>query len=179
MYNITYNVGARYAVIGRVTNGTSVLAYVVKDAQMPGKIYPMKKDVVEELALKKQIYNCSAQLYAGIVNMKGINCKLSRLPRYDMQCNRIPEKTKEEKPTKSKADLILVAKIQNGRSIIAYIIKKAEDDTSNGKRISKQDVLKLARDGRLVNAKCQMNNDKLMLRAAPGYSLSELPTLEE
>ena len=79
-----YNFGAKYSIIGRILNRTTVEYYVLQDRSNNSTL-KMKKGVVEQLALSKQIYNCNAQVYKDIVNMKGINFKLSQLPRYVKQ----------------------------------------------------------------------------------------------
>ena len=91
-----YNVGAKYEIIGRIQHGTSVMAYMIKD-RVESSTSIIEKGIVEQLALNKQIYNCNAQLYGNIVNMKGVNCKLNQLPKYTESGDLVPE---EEKPKK-------------------------------------------------------------------------------
>ena len=174
-----YNIGARYKIVGRVTNGTSVLAYVVADGiEKKNKIIP--KNIVEQLALSKQIYNCTGQVYGNIVNLKGINCKLNQLPRYNMNGERVgTAESAKNIAKKNKADLKIVAKVQNGRVISAYIVKRLDVEDDRGTKISRQEILNLARSGRIINAKCQKNENTYMLRAAPGYTLSNLPVVND
>lgn len=168
-----YNIGARYEVIGRITEKTSVIAYMIKDKHSSDKPYPMEKYMVEQLALNKQIYNCSAQLYNNIVNLKGINCKLSQLPRYDRLGNRIVDDSKNKK--KVIADLELVGKIQKGRAISDYVLVSLANPEKRFK-LPREMVIKLAKEGRIVNAKSQKNGNDIMLRAAEGFNLSQLKT---
>lgn len=167
-----YNVGARYEIIGRIQNGTTVLSYMINDRTDNSKNM-IEKGVVEQLALNKQIYNCTAQVYGNIVNLKGINCKLSKLPKYTEDGNLIPEPEKPKK--KAPADLKLVGKIQCGRAISDYVIV-ALKDTSKKMKVPKETVLQLAQDGRILNAKIQMNNGEMMLRGTYGVNLAKLPT---
>lgn len=168
-----YNIGARYEIIGRITERTSVIAYMIKDNHSGGKIYPMEKSVVEQLALNKQIYNCSGQIYGNIVNLKGINCKLNQLPRYDKFGNRVTENNKGKR--KVVADLELVGKVQRGRVISDYIlISLAKPDKPF--KLPRDMVIKLAQEGRIINAKSQRNGNEIMLRGVEGFNLAQLKT---
>ena len=167
-----YNVGAKYEIVGRIQHGTSVMAYMVKD-RVENSTSIIEKGIVEQLALNKQIYNCNAQLYGNIVNMKGVNCKLNQLPKYTETGDLVPE---EEKPKKkAPADLKLIGKVQTGRIITDYVVV-ALKDTSKKMKVPKETVLQLAQEGRILNAKVQMNNGELMLRGNYGVNLSQLTT---
>lgn len=167
-----YNVGAKYEIVGRIQHGTSVMAYMVKD-RVENSTSIIEKGIVEQLALNKQIYNCNAQLYGNIVNMKGVNCKLNQLPKYTETGDLVPE---EEKPKKkAPADLKLIGKAQTGRTITDYVVV-ALKDTSKKMKVPKETVLQLAQEGRILNAKVQMNNGELMLRGNYGVNLSQLTT---
>lgn len=167
-----YNVGAKYEIVGRIQHGTSVMAYMVKD-RVENSTSIIEKGIVEQLALNKQIYNCNAQLYGNIVNMKGVNCKLNQLPKYTETGDLVPE---EEKPKKkAPADLKLIGKVQNGRTITDYVVV-ALKDTSKKMKVPKETVLQLAQEGRILNAKVQMNNGELMLRGNYEVNLSQLTT---
>lgn len=167
-----YNVGAKYEIVGRIQHGTSVMAYMIKD-RVENSTSIIEKGIVEQLALNKQIYNCNAQLYGNIVNMKGVNCKLNQLPKYTENGDLVPE---EEKPKKkAPADLKLIGKVQTGRVITDYVVA-ALKDTSKKMKVPKETVLQLAQEGRILNAKVQMNNGELMLRGNYGVNLSQLTT---
>lgn len=167
-----YNFCAQYEIIGRVLNGTSVISYILKDRRSL-KNESVNKDIVEQLALSKQIYNCRAQTYKNIVNLKGIGCKLSKLPRYDKDCNLIEETDKIIK--KQNPDLQIIGKMLEGRIITNYVIISV-DDKSNKMVVPKDTVIQLAKDGRIINAKVQMNNGDLMLRGISGDNLAKLAT---
>lgn len=165
-----YNIGARYEIIGRVTQGTTVLAYVLRDKTNNSKGV-LEKGTVEQLALNKQIYNCTAQIYNNIVNLKGINCKLNQLDKFNMDGSPVREDTKKKK--KIVSDLKIVGKVQNGRTVSEYVVIDLNDPDKLMK-IPRNLVLELAQDGRFSNATVQMNNSKLMLRGVQGQNLSEL-----
>lgn len=169
-----YNVGAKYEIVGRIQHGTSVMAYMVRD-RVEDSTSIIEKGIVEQLALNKQIYNCNAQLYGDIVNMKGVNCKLNKLPKYTDSGDLVPEPEKPKK--KAPADLKLIGKVQTGRTVTDYIVV-ALKDTSKKMKVPKDTVLQLAQDGRILNAKVQMNNGEMMLRGNYGVNLSQLTTYQ-
>lgn len=168
------NLGAQYQIIGRITHGTFVSAYVCVD-RMTGQSLVVSKQDTEKLALNKQIYNCTAQMYNGIVNLKGIDCKLNQLPRYTDDGKRIV--VKEEQRTKVEPDLEITAKIQRGRTVMYYEVTKL-GDVSKKAKLTKNQVIELARSGRLRNAKCQMNGNEILLRGANGCNLAALKTYQ-
>lgn len=166
-----YNFGARYEIIGRVLHGTSVSAYIINDRSTNNKS-KIEKGIIEQLALNKQIYNCKGQVYGDIVNLKGIGCKLSELPKYDDDGTLVPEAEKPKK--KEPADLKLVGKIHTGRVISDYVVVSLKDPSKQKMRIPKDMVVQLAQDGRILNAKAQMNNGEVILRGAYGVNLAKL-----
>lgn len=166
---MSYNIGAKYEIIGRVMSGRVVEYYIVKD-RVKGRIAPLEKGVTEQMALNKQIYNCNGQIYNNIINLRGINCRLNALPRYTKDCKLEP--IKERKPVIT-ANLKLIGKVQSGREIQEYIVI-CVDDPSNKMKIPRDVVIKLAHEGRLLNAKSQMNGDSLMLRGTEDFNLTSL-----
>lgn len=167
-----YNVGARYEIIGRIMDGTFVVGYVLRD-RGTNSTTTMEKKAVEQLALYKMIYNCYAQVYNNIVNLKGIGCKLSQLPRYDKTGKNIIER-EENKKIRYEADVEIIGKVQTGRKITLYIVKHIP--TNSVAKVNKDKVYELARMGRIINAKCQMCGSEMILRANKGYSLADIKT---
>ena len=171
-----YNVGAVYEIVGRVVNGTCVSGYLLRDKR-DNSVSIVKKSIVEQLALNKQIYNCSAQIYNTIVNLKGINCRLSALPKYNDKGQPIQE-SPSASPAKKAGDLKLIGKIQQGREVKAYIVCSVSD-ADKKMTISRDKVLVLAQSGRIVNAKSQRNGNTLVLRGDNGFNLSQLKVYNE
>ena len=168
------NVGARFEIIGRIMSGTSVTGYMIRDLYS-GEVGTFDKSTTEQLALGKQIYNCSAQVYNQIINLKGINCKISKMPRYDENGNIIDEHNKQ--PKKIIPDLRLVGKVQNGRVVTNYILSPISNPNERIEK-SKEETLELAKNGRIVNVKSQMNGGEAMLRGAQGFNMSKLQTYQ-
>lgn len=169
-----FNIGAKYEIVGRITKGTSVEAYMLRDRQK-NVLHKIEKGIVEQLALQKQIYNCNAQVYNNIVNLKGINCKISQLPKYDENGNKIVNRIIPRK--RMTADLQLVGKVLCGRGISDYIVVSL-NDPSKKMKLPRDLVLQLAQEGRLVNAKSQMNGTDIILRGTAGENLSNLNTYQ-
>ena len=76
---------------------------------------------------------------------------------------------------KTKADLKLVGKVQNGRVISDYILVSL-DDPNTPIKINRNTVIELARAGRIINAKSQMNGGEAMLRGVSGFNIAQLKT---
>jgi len=165
------NVGAQYEIVGRIQDGVKVTHYVIKD-RTDASVRKMEKSIVEQLALNKQIYNCQAQIYEDLVNLKGINCKISQLQKYDNDLNPI-EETEKQKKKKVPRDLRLVGKVQSGKFISDYIVVNINEPETRVK-IPKDTVLQLAQEGRIINAKVQYNNGTLILRGTEREPLSSL-----
>lgn len=166
-----YNVCAKYEIIGRIKSGATVVAYMIND-RTTNKQCKFERPVVEQLALNKQIYNCTAQVYANAVIMKGINCQLNKLPNYNPD-GTIIKKEEDIKKKKEPPNLELIGKIQDGRSISDYIVINIADRDSIMK-ISKEQVIQLAIDDRFINAKAQKNNDQYILRGKNGFNIHRL-----
>lgn len=169
--NKYYNIGAKYKIIGRIVAGTKVTDYVVEDMTTHAKI-PMDKAIVEQMALNKQIYNCSAQVYNNLVNLKGINCKISKLPKFDAACNLLED---DGKPKRYKADLEVVGKIQDGRVISDYLVVQISNPDKMIK-INRYVALKLAQEGRFTNIRCQKCCGEIIMRGTDGQSLNSIMT---
>lgn len=141
----------RYRILARCVKGTNVLGYKIIDSS--GEIKLLDKDKVEELALNKQIDNCSAQLVNGKVYLKGINCQLRNLPSI-----KIGKTNNKEISNKYE----IVARIDDGKSNIGYRVKDC-----NGKiyDLSRDIIINLARDGKIINARAQLSNGNMVLRS--------------
>ena len=167
-----YNIGAKYEIIGRISKGTSVIAYMLRDRTNKQE-FPMEKGMVEQLALTKQIYNSTAQVYNDLVNLKGINCKLSKLPKYKEDGT--PYDVLPEKKVKLDPDLIIIGKMTEGRMITDYIVTYVSTPDIK-MRVPKETVIQLALDGRFTNAKVQKNGNATILRGIEGTNLNKLDT---
>ena len=174
MNNTYFNIGAKYEIVGRITDKTSVVAYMLLDREN-NTTGMVEKAIVEQLALNKQIYNCNAQIYNNTVNLKGINCKLSKLPRYTVEGAIIEEVEKPKQ--KCKADLRLVGKIQSGKTVTKYLLINI-NNPQGYLELDRNMVIQLAKAGRIANVKSQMNGGEAMLRGTSGFNMNQLKTIQ-
>lgn len=171
-----YNILAQYEIIGRVPNGTSIVGYVIRN-RMNGEVSILQKGIVEQLALCKNIYNATAQIYNNVVNLKGIGCKLSQMPKYS--ANGAVIDNIETKKYQIEPFLKIIGRVQRSRVICGYILEyKDKEDNIIRKKFDKDKVLELARAGYIINAKAQLNNGELMLRGID-EDLGMLKTFKE
>lgn len=181
------NTSAYLNIVGRCTSGVKVDGYVVKSI-IDGTTKILSKEYVEQLALSKQINNCTAQIYDGKVYMKGVNCKLSELPTYTLDGQPYIKSKKNNirtQQTNNSTDIKwntmrirIVGRIVSGKSVIGYNVEIRTPQGITYERIEKGELLKLARDGHIDNARVQKFNNGLVLR---GYEcdLAKLPVIKE
>ena len=67
---------------------------------------------------------------------------------------------------------LIIQRINAGRTTVAYALKTSNNDYIP---VSKDMVLKLAMEGRVVNATAQHVGNSFCLKAKPGFDLSKLP----
>lgn len=153
-----YNISAQYEIIGRVLDSKSVIGYVLL-SRIDGAKMICTRGTVEQLALDKNIYNATAQIYNNNVLIKGINCKLNQLPNYSTDGVKIVNKEVKNIPK-----IKLIGRIQTSRTTSSYIVEYESAEGVKRRTFTKQEILELARRGLVVNAKAQLNNGELMLR---------------
>jgi hypothetical protein len=165
---------AQYRIVGRCMDGVHVVGYVLMDL-ITGERRIVTTEETHYLVLNKQVDNCKGQLYNGQVYLKGVGCKLIDLPTYD-KYGRPIEKVQKVK-YKPRATAIIIGRILNDRNVIGYIVQAID---SNGnvvkKRLKREEVIKLAREGKIANARVQMFNGEYILRGV-GCNLSQLPAV--
>ncbi|MBR1453578.1 MAG: hypothetical protein IJ593_02920 [Lachnospiraceae bacterium] len=167
------NKNAIYEIIGRQTDGVKVSGYVLHNC-MTGVNEIVTRDECYSMAMNKQIKNITVQIYDGKVTMKGVNYKVSELPRYDMNGNRI---VIEEAP-KVVNKIFVTGKIYNGKHIDKYRVTLFTNGKPVDNRIiTKDELYELAAKGKIANARCQKLNNEYILRGI-NYNLSKLPVLE-
>lgn len=158
-----------YRIVGRYMKGVEVLGYHLVDRV--GRDGFAKKEAVYELALDNNISNCKAQLYNGVIVLKGVGCKLSELPVMDVDTKRIRGRGVEN----TRVRLYRISgRIFKGKQVIGYRIT---DINRNESDIRKSDAILLAKSGSIENARVQMNNGKEILRGV-NCDLAQLPLIQ-
>ncbi len=163
-----------YIITGRCLEGVRVKGYVVKHIET-GECKVISKADTEYLAQSKQIINCTGQVYEGKVVLKGTKCKLVDLPNYDLQ-GKLIQKDKSA-DNKNVPLLSIKARIVDGKNTIGYVIYGLTmSGESMEKKIERDKVLVLAREGKISNARVQMFNNKPLLRGVK-CELAQLPVV--
>lgn len=169
-----YNENARYEIIGRIIDGVQVESYILRDRHNGCHIV-MNKSEVNTNALAKNIYNCTGQLYNGKIIIKGINCKLNQLDKFDTSGNRLI-KTKTRTMKNEKPTMRIIGKVLEGRNIVSYVLNYKDGDEVRTIVVDKETVVKLASNGKIINATTQRLGDKIILRGNQECDqLSKLP----
>lgn len=165
--------GHGLTVVGRCMNGVRVIGYIAVDNKTRAKLY-FDKEQFQNLVINKQVVNCTGQVYEDKIIIKGVNCQLSKLPKFDHNGNPIKHKKVREKEDRK---LVIVGKITDSKEIVGYRLGYNVNGQINYKDIPRKAVLQLARDKKIKNARVQMSNNRMLLRGV-GCDLSKLPSVE-
>lgn len=170
--------GARrteYQIVGRYMNGKEVSAYHLQSIET-GKAGKFTREQVAFLVGRGQVTNCEGQLYQDKVLLRGNGISLEDLPvqQENGSLYRTDALGKIRRGTDIKdalTQVTIVGSLVRGRNVLGYVIQNAGGGT---KQVSRQDVLELARNGRIGNARVQMYNGNPILKGV-GCDLSQLP----
>lgn len=164
----------KYMAIGRYTKGVSVLGYMLQDINS-GAVRMIERQMVEKIALNKQINNITAQLFDGKIVMKGINCKISALPNYDSSGRLV---TKSDENNQRLNEVNIIGRLLDGKSTVGYILGITTNGVKCGEKcVSREKTLEIAKMGKISNARVQMSNDEAVLRGV-GCKLAKLPSVK-
>lgn len=166
-----------YQIVGRYMSGKEVTGYHLQGDN--GKSGKFTRGQVCFLVGREQVTNCSAQIYQDKVILRGVGMSLEDLPvqKEDGTLSNTESIGKVRKNT-SAADamtqLILTHSIVSGRQTVGYVVRNAGGATKN---ISRNELLALAKAGRIGNARYQESKGKPILRGV-GVNLNDLPTID-
>ena len=164
-----------YQVVGRYMNGKEVEAYHIQSLES-GKSMKINKNQMAYLVGREQITNCEGQIYKDKVLYRGVGISLDDLPtkQVDGELSKTDSvghirrgDTAEDAMTK----LMIVGTIAKGKYTVGYQVKNAGGAI---KRLGRDDILKLAQEGKIGNARVQMYQGKPLLRGV-GVNFNELP----
>lgn len=167
-----------YQIVGRYMSGKEVTAYHLQSLET-GKDGKYTREQVAFLVGRDQVSNCEGQIYKDKVILRGKGMSLEDLPiqQEDGTLSRTDNIGKVRKGTEAKdalTQVIIVGSLVRGRNVLGYVVQNAGGGQKNLKR---QDLLQLARDGRVGNARVQMYNGNYILKGV-GCDLSQLPKKE-
>lgn len=166
---------AEYQVVGRYMNGKEVEGYHIQSLES-GRSMKINKNQMAYLVGRGQITNCEGQLYKDKVLYRGVGISLDDLPvkqldgglsRTDAVGHIRRGDTAEDAMTK----LMIIGSVARGRIVESYIVKNAGGATAT---LPKKEIVDLARQGKIGNARVQMYNGTELLRGV-GVNLNELP----
>ena len=164
-----------YQIVGRYMDGKEVTAYHLQSVDT-GKSGKYTKEQVYYLVGRGQITNCEGGLYKDKVLLRGVGVSLDDLPvqQEDGSLRRTDNIGKVRKGT-SAADamtqFMIVGTLVSGRNTVGYVIRNAGGATTN---VNREQLLALASQGRIGNARVQNYNGKKLLRGV-GCNIDELP----
>lgn len=165
----------QYQIVGRYMDGKEVTAYHLQSLET-GKAGKYTKDQVYFLVGRDQITNCEGQLYQDKVLLRGKGMSLEDLP------------VQQENGTVSRTDnigrirrgastddimtqMIIVGSLVRGRNVVGYVVQNAGGGQAT---VNRDELITLAREGRIGNARVQRYQDRLILKGV-GVDLSQLP----
>ena len=161
----------RYTMVGRCIDGVNILGYAIQD-KTTQQISLMDKATVDQLAITKQIENVVAQNYDGKILLKGKNCKLNELPNYNPDGS-IYNRT--DLHLDDNEDIIVSARITKSKATVGYVISLRRNGVVIDRRsITKEGLVKLAKDGNISNVRVQLSNKTPILRGV-NFELAKLP----
>lgn len=166
----------QYQVVGRYMNGSEVTGYHLQSIET-GKSGKYSKDQLVFLIGRKQITNCTAQLYKDDVIIRGNGMSLNDLPVINEDGNlRNSEGLGNIRQGTSAVAAVemfnIVGAIKSGRNTVGYVLQNAGCGI---KKVKRAQVLQLAQQGKIGNAKVQNYNGNLILRGI-GCDLGDLPS---
>lgn len=167
-----------YQIVGRYMDGKEVVAYHLLSLDT-GKKGRYTKEQVYYLVGRGQITNCDGQLYQDKVLLRGKGMSLEDLPVVQVNgdlsrteaIGRVKRGTSAEEALNQ---VMIVGKIVDGRRTLGYVVRNAG---GGEKRLKRDDVLQLARDGKIGNARAQYYNGQLILKGV-NCDLSQLPQVK-
>ena len=165
-----------YQIVGRYMDGKEVTGYHLQSMET-GKSGRYTREQVAYLVGREQITNCVGQIYQDKVLLRGKGMSLEDLPvqQEDGTLKRTESVGKIRRGTTASDAMeqwMIVGTIKSGKNTVGYVVQNAGCGI---KRVKRNQVIDLARDGKIGNARVQMYNGRELLRGV-GVNLDELPT---
>ena len=166
-----------YQIVGRYMNGKEVTGYHMISLDS-GKSERFTKEQTYFLVGRGVVTNCSGQVYQDKVLLRGVGCDLNSLPVQmedgTMQrTSNVGHIRRNDTAQDIMNKLNVVQAIVQGRNTVGYVIQNAGGGT---KQITRQQMIELAKAGRLGNVRYQESNGKPVLRGI-GVNLNQLETI--
>lgn len=165
-----------YQIVGRYMDGKEVTAYHLQSIDT-GKAGRYSREQVAYLVGRDQITNCIGQIYQDKLLLRGKGMSLEDLPvqQENGTLSRTDNIGKVRRGTSASAAMeqfLIVGTIKSGRNTVGYVIQNAGCGL---KRVKRQQVIELAKAGKIGNARVQTYQGRELLRGV-GCNLDELPS---
>lgn len=166
-----------YQIVGRYMDGKEVTGYHLQSLNS-GKSGKYTREQVAYLVGRGQVTNCTGQIYQDKLLLRGVGMSIESLPVQQengglSRTDNIGKVRKGTTAADAMTQLMIVGCIKNGRETIGYVL---QNSGGAQKRFSRQNVLTLASQGRIGNARIQNYNGRTILRGV-SVSLDELPVI--
>lgn len=167
-----------YQIVGRYMDGKEVTAYHLQSLDT-GKAGRYTREQVCYLVGRGQVTNCEGQIYKDKLLLRGVNCSLDSLPVQQesgelQRTGSISNIRKNDTGADVMTKLMITQAITDGRNVVGYVVTNTGGGTNN---ISREQLLELAKAGRIGNARYQTSNGRPILRGV-GINLNDLPTVK-
>ena len=164
-----------YQIVGRYMDGSEVTGYHLQSIET-GKSGRYSNEQVYYLVGREQVTNCTGQIYQDKVLLRGKGISLNDLPVINEDGNikntdNIGKVRRGTSATDAINQFMIVKLIKQGRNTVGYVIQNAGGGT---KKVNRQQILELAQQGKIGNARVQNYQGKILLRGV-NVNLDELP----
>ena len=165
----------QYQIVGRYMDGKEVTAYHLQSLEN-GKSGRYTKDQIYFLVGRDQITNCEGQLYQDKVILRGKGMSLEDLPIQQengaiTRTDNVGKVRRGATTADVMTQVIIVGSLVRGRNVAGYVVQNAGGGRTS---VNRDELLQLARDGRIGNARVQNYQGRLILKGV-GVDLSQLP----
>ena len=164
-----------YQIVGRYMDGKTIVGYHLQSLET-GKAAKFNREQVAYLVGRGQVTNCEGQIYKDKVLLRGKGMSLDDLPvqKEDGTLSRTDKVGKVRKGTSAQnamTQVMIVGLLIRGRETVGYVVQNAGGGQN---QIPRAQLLQLAQEGRVGNARVQMYQGKPILKGV-NCDLRELP----
>lgn len=169
---------AEYQIVGRYMDGKEVTAYHLQSLDN-GKAGRYTREQVAYLVGRGQVTNCEGQIYQDKLLLRGKGMSLEDLPvkQENGELSRTDNIGKVRRGTSASGameQVLIVGTLKRGRNTVGYVVQNAGGGQRN---IEREQLLSLAKEGRIGNARTQMYQGKMILKGV-NCDISKLPCTE-
>lgn len=171
-----------YTMVGRYKQGNEVVAYHLQSLEQ-GKAGKFSREQVIYLIGRGQVSNCTAQLYKDGVIIRGVGMNLEELPVIQTDGNGNSSVRGVEGASIKKSathqqileQVAIVAEVKDGTKKWGFVVRNNAGAT---KAFTRAQIVKLAEEGRISNARVQQDRGQTLLRGSAGTNLTALPSVQ-